>query len=182
MRLGAILAGGRSTRFGSDKAEAVLDGRRLLDHSAAALAGQCDAVAVIGRSDPAYACAADWPRPDCGPLGGLAGALRHARVQGFAEVLSTSVDAIGLPADLVARLAPAPAYVAQQPVIGLWPVTALGVLEDILCGTDRHSVLRFAEAIGARAVPLDTPPANINRPADLTTVAMSLNPRSGEAR
>ncbi len=175
MRLGAVLAGGRSTRFGSDKAEALLDGRRLLDHAAAALAGQCDAVVVIGRIDAAYPSAPDWPRPDCGPLGGLAGALRHARDHDFVEVLSIPVDALGLPADLTARLAPAPAYVAQQPVIGLWPVAALGALEDILLGTGRHSVMRFAEALGARAVPLDDPPANINRPEDLSGLAPPLN-------
>lgn len=36
--LGAILAGGRSTRFGSDKAMAMLpDGRTLMDHAIATL-------------------------------------------------------------------------------------------------------------------------------------------------
>ncbi len=171
MRLGSVLAGGRSTRFGSDKAEAMLEGRRLLDRAAAMLADQCDAVVVIGRTDAAHACAPDWPRPDCGPLGGLAGALRHARDHGFGEVLSTSVDAIGLPADLAALLAPAPAHVAQQPVIGLWPVAALGTLESILLGTGRQSMLRFAEAVGSRPVTLDQPPANINRPEDLAGLA-----------
>lgn len=171
MRLGAVLAGGRSSRFGSDKAEALLAGRRLVDHAATALARQCDAVVVIGRIDSAQPSAPDWPRPDCGPLGGLAGALRHARDLGFTEVLSASVDAVGLPADLAARLAPAPAYVAQQPVIGLWPVAALDALEDILLGTGKHSVIRFADAIGARAVACDAPPANINRPEDLAALA-----------
>lgn len=181
MRLGAILAGGRSTRFGSDKAEALVGGQRLIDHAAAALACQCATVIVIGRTDPAYPSAPDWPRPDCGPLGGLAGALRHARGLGFAEVLSTSVDAMGLAPDLAAHLAPAPAYVAQQPVIGLWPVVALEALEELLLGTGRHSVMRFAETIGARAVALDAPPANINRPEDLSALASRLTPRSGEA-
>ena len=35
--LGAILAGGQSRRFGSDKASASLDGKSLLDHVADAL-------------------------------------------------------------------------------------------------------------------------------------------------
>src|SRR3546814_3555756 len=35
--LGAVLAGGRSSRFGSDKALAMLGGRTLLDHAQAAL-------------------------------------------------------------------------------------------------------------------------------------------------
>ena len=42
--LGAILAGGRSSRFGSDKAFALLNGKPLIDHVIAALAAQTDAV------------------------------------------------------------------------------------------------------------------------------------------
>ena len=50
--LGAILAGGRSSRFGSDKALALIDERPMLDHVSERLAVQCDGLVVIGR---------DWP-------------------------------------------------------------------------------------------------------------------------
>lgn len=173
MRLGAVLAGGRSSRFGSDKAEALLDGIRLLDHAAATLGAWCDAVVVIGRDDPAHASAPDWPRPDCGPLGGVAGALRYAQARDYGQVLTLSVDALALPADLPGLLSPAPAHVVQQPVIGLWPVTALPALEAILLGDGRHSMRRFAEAIGARPVTLDRPPHNINHPEDLAALPQS---------
>ncbi|MFM9978832.1 MAG: NTP transferase domain-containing protein, partial [Sphingomonadaceae bacterium] len=43
-RLGAIIAGGQSSRFGADKAQAMLDGRALLEHVADRLDAQCDAV------------------------------------------------------------------------------------------------------------------------------------------
>lgn len=166
-RLGAVLAGGRSSRFGSDKALARIDGERLIDRAVAALAPHCDAVVVIGRDDPDHACAPDWPEPDRGPLGGLAGALRHARDHGFGEILSAGVDSLDLPADLARRLSPAPAFVAAQPVIGLWPADALPALEEILAGPGSHAVKRFAERIGARAVTLDHDPGNVNRPEDL---------------
>ena len=103
--LGAVLAGGRSSRFGSDKALAMLDGRSLLDHAVAALRPHCDAVIVVGRGE-----IADWPRADMGPLGGIAGALIHAADQGFDQVLTASVDCVRLPADLRALLEPAPAF------------------------------------------------------------------------
>ena len=163
MILGAGLAGGRATRVGSDKALAVLGGETLLARAIATLRAQCDAVVVVGREGGL----SDWPAHDMGPLGGLAAALRHAAQNGFDAVLSLSVDAQGVPDDLVERLSPAPAYVASQPVIGLWPVAALPVLEAILSGTGKHSLRALAEGCGARGVELPVPPANINSPEDL---------------
>lgn len=165
--LGAIVAGGRSSRFGSDKALAPLAGEPLLAHVVRALGTHCDAIVVIGRDSERARSIPDWPRPGLGPLGGLAAAMRHAIDRGFTRVLSCGVDGIGLPDDIVDRLSPAPAYVASQPVIGLWPAPAAGVLEAMILGGDRLAVRAFAERIGARAVELDAPPANINTPEDL---------------
>ena len=58
--LGVVLAGGQSSRFGSDKALAELGGRTLLARAIDALATCCDHVVVAGR--------ASAPRADCGRL------------------------------------------------------------------------------------------------------------------
>ena len=165
--LGAILAGGKSSRFGSDKAEALLAGRSLLEHAIEALRPHCDSVVVVGRDTPLAPSIADWPGPDMGPLGGLAGALNHALNHGFDQVLTIPVDCALLPTDVRALLEPAPAYIASQPVIGLWPADAAAAIEQILSGTGSHAVRAFADAIGARAVTSVTIPANINTPKDL---------------
>lgn len=165
--LGCVLAGGGSTRFGSDKALAVLDGTTLLDGAIKALRQHCGEVVVAGRADGV----ADWPAPGMGPLGGLAGALRLAQERGFAAVLATGVDSVGLPADLPLLLSPAPACLAGQPVVGLWPVASLAVLEEILTGSERRSMLHFAERSGARLVDIDEPIANVNTPEDLARLA-----------
>ena len=165
--LGAILAGGKATRFGSDKALAMLDGRTLIDHVASSLGTQCDALIVVGRIQAGFQCVDDRPSADMGPLAGLAGALAYASDAGFSHVLSVGVDAPGVPFDMRAMLEPAPAYVVNQPVIGCWPVAALGLLDDILNSDERHSMLHFIERLGARGVELQNPPANINTPADL---------------
>ncbi|HEX7822865.1 MAG TPA: molybdenum cofactor guanylyltransferase [Sphingobium sp.] len=165
--LGAVLAGGLSTRFGSDKAQALLDGRRLIDHAVDALSAQCDAVIVVGREEGGLACVPDWPRSHMGPLGGLAGALAHAARGSYDAVLTCGVDSPSLPADLLMLLAPAPACLHAQPVIGLWPVSAAAVLEAILTGSQNHSVRHFAERIGARRVELAIDPVNVNTQADL---------------
>ena len=162
-----MLAGGVSSRFGSDKALALVDGQPLLALAVDALAGWCDHVVVVGRADAAAPCLPDWPQPGMGPLGGIAAALHYAADQGFEAVLTCGVDSLGLPDDLPALLSPAPAYVPHQPVIGLWPASAAPVIEAILTGPGRHSMRAFAEALGARSVALLTLSANINTPGDL---------------
>ncbi|PKB14748.1 molybdenum cofactor guanylyltransferase [Novosphingobium kunmingense] len=169
--LGAVLAGGLSSRFGSDKALAALDGQTLLDRAVERLAVWCDSVVVVGREAASVPTLPDWPRPGMGPLGGIAAALRHASDHGFAEVLTIGVDSPGLPDDLPERLAPAPAYVADQPVIALWPVNAAEAVTAILEGDGRHSMIALAERVGARAVRLPGGTANINTPGDLARIA-----------
>lgn len=170
MILGCVLAGGQSSRFGSDKALAELKGHTLLARAVDSLSGWCEHVVVVGRETAPAPTLPDWPRPGMGPLGGLAAALHLAADEGYDAVLSCGVDAPGLPEDLPALLAPAPSYLAGQPVIGLWPAASAPAIEAILEGDSRHSMLAYAEAIGARAVQLPSQPANINTPADLSAL------------
>jgi molybdopterin-guanine dinucleotide biosynthesis protein A len=167
MILGAVLAGGLSTRFGSDKALAELDGHTLLARAVDALSGWCEYVVVVGRAAAPAPTLPDWPRPGMGPLAGIAGALHLARDENYAAVLTCGVDSVGLPENLPDLLGPGPAYLADQPVVGIWPAATLEVLEAMLTGEGRHSMYAFAEAVGARAVKLERGPSNINTPEDL---------------
>ncbi len=169
--LGAVLAGGLSSRFGSDKALARLGGISLIERAVAMLDRWCGQVIAVGRTNAPVPCVPDWPGPGLGPLGGIAGALRHGSENGFSAVITCGVDSLGLPDDLPDLLMPAPAYVADQPVIGLWPVSALGAVETILRGTGKHSMWALAEAVGARAVTLAAPTLNVNTPGDLAGIA-----------
>ena len=133
--LGAIMAGGAASRFGSDKALALFEGRPLIDHVAQALADQAAAVIVVGRTHGTLTSVADRPAPGIGPLGALAGALAWARNHGFAAVLSAPCDVPLLPADLARRLAgEGPAYVEGLPVVGHWPSSLADHLQDWLAG------------------------------------------------
>ena len=165
--LGAVLAGGRSSRFGSDKAEALLHGRPLIDHAAAALGRICTAVVIVGRTAKGYECIPDRPAGGMGPLGGLAGALFHAKRHGYDLVLSCGVDSVDLPPDLVDLLTPAPAHLDSQPVIGLWPAARAPALDEFLSRHTSHAVRAFGAAVGARQVKLAANPANVNTPQDL---------------
>ncbi|WP_298194882.1 molybdenum cofactor guanylyltransferase [Novosphingobium sp.] len=162
MILGAVLAGGQSSRFGSDKALAALGGQTLLARAVASLETQCDVVIVVGRGDMP-----DRPRAGMGPLGGINAALDYAASHGFSDVLTCGVDCGGLGADARAELSPAPAYVADQPVIGLWPASAAPTLDAFLATDAKHSMRAFAAMIGARPVTLSAKTANINTREDL---------------
>lgn len=161
--LGAVLAGGQSRRFGSDKALALYQKKRLIDHATAALAHWCAQVIIVGRDG----AVADWPTAGRGPLGGLAGACLYAEQHGFENILVTGVDSLMLPEDLLAQLTPGPSFVEDQPVVGLWPVTVGHVVRDILKGPGPYALRTLATQTAARGVRFAVPPANINRPEDL---------------
>lgn len=76
---GAVLAGGRSRRFGSDKARHPYHGRTLLEHALAALDGADEKLVVSGdaRAEAPVRAVGDL-RPGFGALSGLHAALAHA--------------------------------------------------------------------------------------------------------
>ncbi|WP_349630575.1 molybdenum cofactor guanylyltransferase [Altererythrobacter sp. KTW20L] len=170
MILGVVLAGGMSTRFGSDKALAALDGQTLLARAVEALSALCSKVVIAGRTEGPVECIPDWPRPHMGPLGGIAAGLIHAQDNGFASVLSCGVDSVDLPADLLEELTPPSAYLATQPVVGHWKTEAADAVKALLQSEGRHSMLAFAKSVDARAVTAASAPANINTPADLAAL------------
>lgn len=176
--LGAILAGGRSSRFGSDKAEALWRGKPLVEHAADRLRPATDDVILCGRAYGGLRAIADRPAVDMGPLGGLNAALHYARAQGFSAVLSLGCDTPDVPDALLDRLraAAGPAYVARLPVIGHWPAGLAADLDAFLAGDRKHSIRAWAERVGAEAI--DWPDlANINVPADLAALPGHGSPR-----
>jgi molybdopterin-guanine dinucleotide biosynthesis protein A len=168
--MGAVIAGGKSTRFGSDKALAQLNGRSLIDQVAETLSGQCAEMIVVGREHSGLQSIPDQPAPDMGPLGGIAAALIEAQARGYSAVLTVPCDAYDLPGDLLKQLHPFPAYVDNLQVVGLWPAYAAADALAILESEEKHSIKGFAARISARAVQLARDPANINTVADLERV------------
>lgn len=168
--LGAVLAGGQSRRFGSDKAEALLNGSRLIDLAGEMLTRHCDDVIVVGRSDPSWISVPDVPKAGLGPLGGLCGALQHGDINGYEAVLVVPCDLPDLPDEIAAQLiARQPAACAAQPVVGCWPTSLNQRLEAFLDAEGRHSMRAWCETIGA--VMLDSAPLpNVNSPEDLQSL------------
>ncbi|NWK95418.1 molybdenum cofactor guanylyltransferase [Sphingobium lactosutens] len=167
--LGAVLAGGRSSRFGSDKAMALLDGRTLLDHAMAGLAPHVTEVVICGRDGGL----ADRPHADMGPLGGLNAALHHALSHEFTGVLTTGCDMPFYPADLPAALIGDKAAILHgQQLLGWWPATLAFELDAHLGEENSRSIHGWLDRIHARVVEMpELVLPNINRPEDLAALA-----------
>ena len=78
---GYVLAGGASSRMGTDKALIELGGRPLVELAVAKLQQLCREVRVLS-SKPELACYAPLVpdvHPGCGPLSGIEAALAHSR-------------------------------------------------------------------------------------------------------
>ena len=165
--LGAVLAGGRSSRFGSNKAAAMWGEQALADHAAAALAPYVEKVVGAGGADGVR----DLPSPDLGPLGGIAGVLAHAARHGFDSVLTVACDMPQLPGELVeALLRRTPSFCSDAPVLGHWPATLAEPLIARLAASGRRSVRAWALDVGALPIASPVPLANINTPADLAAL------------
>ncbi|WP_442678893.1 molybdenum cofactor guanylyltransferase [Sphingomonas sp. ASY06-1R] len=169
--LGALLAGGRSSRFGSDKALALLAGEPLLAHAARAIQPFVAEIIICGRIAPmhGFRAVADRPGPDLGPLGGVCGALQEAAARGYDRILTIGCDMPIVPSALIERLitAAGAAYVVDAPILGVWP-TALGegLAHHLSYGEDR-SIRRWAASVAAVAIDAAGSLVNVNRPEDL---------------
>lgn len=100
--VGVVLAGGRSSRMGRDKATLRLDGRTLARRAADLLAAVCPEVVVADRGRgvvPGVPSVADGAGR--GPAAGLLGAAREAPGR---ALLVLACDLPGVPAPLLAAL------------------------------------------------------------------------------
>jgi molybdopterin-guanine dinucleotide biosynthesis protein A len=105
---GLVLAGGRSSRFGSDKAFAKLAGIALVARIAQSLNASIAALAVSGGPQAA-ACVharllADPPGTPQGPLAGIVAGLAWAEAEGADWLVTATCDVPLIPADMTARL------------------------------------------------------------------------------
>jgi len=182
--LPAVLAGGRSTRFGRDKLMEHLAGAPLVARPIAALRVVFGPrVLLAGTPDPRVAALADGvlpdERPGCGPLGAIVTALRHAGrlgLTGGAFVLAGDMPGFDAPAvrTVLQAAAARPAAWAvlashdgPLPCAGLYRPAALPTLETAL----QRGHFRLRDLIPDQHLVLvpvsDAAARNVNTPADL---------------
>lgn len=165
--LGAVIAGGRSSRFGSDKALAPIDGRPMIEHVVAALRPWVDELVICGRAYGEDRFLPDSPKQGLGPLAGFNAALRHAAANGFGAVITMPCDTPRVRPGIFAALRrqTGPACLSGCPIIGIWPVTLAEGLNSFVMTDPRRSVRGWARLVGAVELPF-TAPVNINYVTD----------------
>lgn len=187
--LGVVLAGGRSRRYGSDKAFAELGGVSLVQRTVRTLRPLAARVVVVANDLDRHSAVEQTVRPDLvcgiGPLGGLHTAVAWAAEEGMrgAVVLATDMPFVPTPLleDLVGALEPGAAVVPAsrgprgfEPLCAAYDVGCLRAIEAAIEKGDR-AVISFFPAVDLRIVKLarvssygdpDTMFFNVNRPED----------------
>jgi molybdopterin-guanine dinucleotide biosynthesis protein A len=195
--VGLVLAGGRSVRFGGEKAVAKLGDRTLLEWAAQRLHTACSSVAInvrTGTEAEAVAAALGMPilydeaGDALGPLAGVKVGLVWAERQSASLLAVSPCDAPLLPDDLYVRLleraeggaAMAETRDGRQPLCALWPVTALPAVREALAGGAHPPTWQVLEGLGARKVSFEDPVAfaNVNTREDLAVIEAVRTKRS----
>jgi molybdopterin-guanine dinucleotide biosynthesis protein A len=197
--VGIVLAGGRSVRFGGEKAVALLEGRPLLEWAAQRLSSVCSKVALnvrpgteaetVGRA-LGFTVLFDAAGDALGPLAGVKAGLIWAEQQGAGMLAVSPCDAPLLPDDLYPRLlenaecgaAMAETSDGRQPLCALWPVAALQTVREALAGGAHPPTWQVLERLGARKVRFEHAEAfaNVNTRDDLAAAAAQrARPRRG---
>jgi len=181
--LGAIIAGGKSSRMGQDKALMVWHGKALIEHVTLRLGPQVDALVINTNIAPfsQQEKAALKTIPDLlttgTPLAGLHAVLAYASATNFDAVLTCPCDTPLLPLDLRERLAGAGPAIAASPgqahyLTGFWPVALLPALDVALKG-GLIRVKDWVKLCDARIVEWqgEDPFINLNTPEDLARLS-----------
>ena len=181
---GLVLAGGLSSRFGSEKAVADHEGRPMMAWPVEVLRRSCAEVAASVKSGSgAEALARDWglerlidaPGDPDGPLSGVKAGLIWAAGKGYALLAVAPCDTPALPSDMIERLVAAlgdagAAYAVTdqgpQPLCSVWRTSALGAVTDWLTGERHPPAKRLLASLNAPAVAFEDAAAfaNFNRP------------------
>lgn len=200
--LGVILAGGRSLRFGSDKAFANLGGVSLVSRAARSLDPVAARVVVVANDVKRHEVEGVAVRPDLipgiGPLGGLHTAVSWAAEEGLQSAVVLATDMPFVPSalllDLTGKLGPGVAVVPEsrsprgcEPLCAAYDVACLPAIEAAIERGDRAVVSFFAD-VDVRCLDLSVVSShgdpdviffNVNRPEDRNLADELLAERAG---
>lgn len=175
-----IFAGGKSTRFGKDKALIRVDGVSMIVRVADTLKPVADSITIVASQDGVYDHLGLKTIADVvtakGPIGALLTAMRHGSRKGW--ILVSSCDWVGLRTEWIALLmaesregSDAVVFRARhfEPLLGLYHTS----IQEIVSSRIESGNLAMHELLGMiSTVPVAVPDGwdkvrNVNRPSDI---------------
>ena len=183
--MGAVMAGGQSTRYGSPKALATVGGRRVVDRVIDALRPVTDDLIAIANDDGlGTSIGLPW-RPDrvagMGPLGGLDTALAWAQERSMDGILACACDmpflSAGLLECILENAVHADAVMPEsagprgvEPLVAWYSVACLPAIAAASRRGD-HRLISFHPAVRVIRIPL----ADVRTFGDPARMFMNLN-------
>lgn len=189
---GAILAGGRNSRYGSHKALATVAGRPIIERIKGVLASVTTDLILIANEPERYEATGLRQRPDAipglGALGGIYSALLWARDEDRDGVLAVACDMPFLDARLLARILEgaadadivvpeSPGRRGVEPLCAYYAMTCIPAIEAQIARSERQ-VIGFFDDMRVLRIPL----AEVRRIGDPELLFMNVNTPEERAR
>lgn len=187
MRAGYVLTGGRSSRFGGNKAFADVDGKPMAVHVADRVRAVCDSVTLVGPAETYGSLGLrviEDSVADFGPVAGVLAALEDSSAQwslivacdmpsvrtDFLDLLvqraeSSSVDVV-MPLDGEGREQPLCAVYSKRVEVPLRRAVATGI-SKVRQALEGSSIAYLPRSEYAEMDPTGDMLLNVNRPEDL---------------
>jgi molybdenum cofactor guanylyltransferase len=165
--LGAIIAGGTSSRMGEEKALLKLDGVTILERIASRLRIQVDDVILNANGDTTRFSNSGIPiisdvlTTIATPLAGLHAVLRRGAENNFDAVVTVPSDSPFIPLDLVSRLleageekgaAIARSHDQEHYLTGIWTTALFRPLEKLILQDNMRRMQDFVTKVEAESV------------------------------
>jgi molybdenum cofactor guanylyltransferase len=161
----ALIAGGKSRRFGSSKLLARFDGKRLLDHALRTALSISQDTIIIGNIKDDLTSVTVPVYQDlisgCGPLCGIYTALHHAKQKYVAvlpvdmPLLSVDVYRFLYPSLMEARPVVALSHKGLEPLVSIWPVAVLAEFESAIKNNE-YRLHKLLQKVNAKEIDLAT--------------------------
>ena len=186
--LGAVLAGGKSQRFGEDKSQVMLEGKLLIDYILSEISSEFREILVVSNNKIDFKNSEKISRIEdfkkgLGPLGGVLSAMKWVKEnnKNYEWVSTFPADTPFFKKEILqkfykeieiekSRLFFIKSNKTRHNIFGLWSIDLLDKLEEDLNKGDRKVEL-WANSVGVKVIDMDfkniDPFFNINTKQDL---------------
>ena len=186
--LGAVLAGGKSQRFGEDKSQVMLEGKLLIDYILSEISSEFREILVVSNNKIDFKNSEKISRIEdfkkgLGPLGGVLSAMKWVKEnnKNYEWVSTFPADTPFFKKEILqkfykeieiekSKLFFIKSNMTRHNIFGLWSIDLLDKLEEDLNKGDRKVEL-WANSVGVKVIDMDfkniDPFFNINTKQDL---------------